>query len=182
MDGKSRVCEICGVRERHRPGFFGNFPIDEQRCRTWVKIVGKEDLLHIPIEKLRQVRFVCGDHFKAKDFNKKGNRLKKRAYPKLELSAQPLTEHQLKDFPQHVASKAPTTMDDSTKTPAIASSSKLQNPEATTQITMTSSPIPMEAVPAAPVLAACSTTPALVKGYKVSWPQPPIASEFRQAG
>ncbi|XP_047998753.1 uncharacterized protein LOC125236100 [Leguminivora glycinivorella] len=54
-------------------------------------------------------------------------------------------------------------MDDSTKTPAIASSSKLQNPEATTQITMTSSPIPMEAVPAAPVLAACSTTPALVK-------------------
>ncbi|XP_048003246.1 uncharacterized protein LOC125239645 [Leguminivora glycinivorella] len=54
-------------------------------------------------------------------------------------------------------------MDDSTKTPAIASSSKLQTPEATTQITMTSSPIPMEEVPAAPVLAACSTTPALVK-------------------
>ncbi|XP_063390009.1 uncharacterized protein LOC134675616 isoform X2 [Cydia fagiglandana] len=105
MGGKSRICEICGVRERHRPGFFSNFPIDEERCRTWVQIVGKEDLVHIPIEKLHHVRFVCGDHFKAKDFNKKGNRLKKSAYPTLHLSAQPLSDHQLKDFPQHVASK-----------------------------------------------------------------------------
>ncbi|XP_063387619.1 uncharacterized protein LOC134673552 [Cydia fagiglandana] len=132
------------------------------RCRTWVQIVGKEDLVHIPIEKLHQVRFVCGDHFIAKDFNKKGNRLKKRAYPKLHLSAQPLSDHQLKDFPQHVASKAlaPTPMVDNIATAAIASSSKMQNMAATTQNRMTSAPIPMEEeVPAAPVLPACSTTP-----------------------
>ncbi|XP_047983966.1 uncharacterized protein LOC125224593 [Leguminivora glycinivorella] len=105
MVGKSRYCEICGVRERLRGGFFACFPKDEQRCKTWVRQVGKEDLVHIPIEKLHEVRHICGDHFAQRDFGKTGKRLKKRAYPKLHLSAPPLTEIQLIPFPQHIASK-----------------------------------------------------------------------------
>ncbi|XP_048000701.1 uncharacterized protein LOC125237602 isoform X4 [Leguminivora glycinivorella] len=105
MVGKSRYCEICGVRERLRGGFFACFPKDEQRCKTWVRQVGKEDLVHIPIEKLHEVRHICGDHFAQRDFGNTGKRLKKRAYPKLHLSAPPLTETQLIPFPQHIASQ-----------------------------------------------------------------------------
>jgi hypothetical protein len=53
---------------------------------------GKEDLVSLPIEKLHRLRYVCADHFEKKDFNKKGNRLKKRAIPKLQLLAAPLTD------------------------------------------------------------------------------------------
>lgn len=74
-------------------------------CRTWVKMVGKEDLVYVPIEKLHKLRSICGDHFNKKDFNKKGNRLKKKAVPKLHLFAQPLADELLREFPLHVASK-----------------------------------------------------------------------------
>ncbi|XP_063374290.1 uncharacterized protein LOC134661987 [Cydia amplana] len=105
MVGKSRYCEICGVREIFRGGFFAKFPKDELRCKTWLRLVGKEDLIHVPIEKLHELRHVCGDHFDRRDFGKTGNKLKKRAYPKLNLAAPPLTDHQLRGFPQHVASR-----------------------------------------------------------------------------
>ncbi|XP_061714435.1 uncharacterized protein LOC133522948 isoform X2 [Cydia pomonella] len=105
MVGKSRYCEICGVREIFREGFFAKFPKDKLRCKTWLRQVGKEDLIHVPIEKLHELRHVCGDHFDWRDFGKTGNKLKKRAYPKLNLSAPPLSEHQLTGFPQYVASR-----------------------------------------------------------------------------
>lgn len=59
----------------------------------------------MPIEKLHEIRFICEDHFVKKDFNKKGNRLLKRAIPKLKLTAAPLSDDYLEEFPQHVASK-----------------------------------------------------------------------------
>lgn len=62
----------------------------------------------ICIEKLNQIRFVCGDHFIKKDFNKKCSRLLKRAIPKLKLTVAPLTDDQLEGFPLHVASKTGT--------------------------------------------------------------------------
>ena len=43
------------------------------RCRQWVKIVGNEDLLHLPIEKLYELKPVCGEHFKKSNFNKRTN-------------------------------------------------------------------------------------------------------------
>ncbi|CAH0731063.1 unnamed protein product, partial [Brenthis ino] len=104
MGGK-RVCEVCGINESRRGGFFASFPLDENRCRAWVKLVGKKDLVFLPIEKLHKLRSVCGDHFEKRDFNKKGNRLKKRAYPKLNLLAAPLPDEVLREFPLHVASK-----------------------------------------------------------------------------
>lgn len=74
------------------------------RCREWVKIVGDQDLVHLPIEKLCTVRFICGDHFEKRDFNKKGNRLKKGAVPKLKLTRPPLSDEVLHEFPLHTAS------------------------------------------------------------------------------
>lgn len=67
-------------------------------------MVGNEELVHLPVELLAQRRNICSDHFDKKDFNKKGNRLRKRAYPKLKLSAPPLTDEQMKEFPQHLKS------------------------------------------------------------------------------
>lgn len=58
--------------------------------------------MHVPIEKLHQLRHVCGNHLKKKDFNKKGNRLRKRAIPMVNLTATPLTDVQLIGFPQHI--------------------------------------------------------------------------------
>ncbi|XP_063390058.1 uncharacterized protein LOC134675658 [Cydia fagiglandana] len=109
MVSNSRYCEICGARELYKRGFFARFPKDEQRCKTWVKIVGKKDLVHIPIEKLHQIRHICGDHFAPKDFGKTRGKLKKRAFPKLQLSAPPLSDYQLRGFPQHTASQQGTT-------------------------------------------------------------------------
>lgn len=42
------------------------------RCRQWVKAVGKEDLIYyVLIEKLHILKYVCGNHFENKAFNKK---------------------------------------------------------------------------------------------------------------
>lgn len=73
-------------------------------CRTWVKLVGKEDLVHLPIEKLHSLRHICGDHFEKKYWTAK-KRLKKTAIPTLKLTAVPLTDEQLQDFPLHIARK-----------------------------------------------------------------------------
>ncbi|GBP20951.1 hypothetical protein EVAR_9522_1 [Eumeta japonica] len=74
-------------------------------CKQWLKVVGNEELVYLPIEKLNKIRFVCGNHFSKEDFNKKGNRLKKHAVPKINLSRPPLTDVQLLDFPQHLFSR-----------------------------------------------------------------------------
>lgn len=71
-------------------------------CKEWVRAVGNEDLVYLPVEKLHQLRNVCGDHFEKKHFNKHGNRLKKFAVPTLKLSAPPLSDEQLVDFPLHM--------------------------------------------------------------------------------
>lgn len=31
MGGKNRTCEVCGIQEKNRSGFFANFPLDENR-------------------------------------------------------------------------------------------------------------------------------------------------------
>ncbi|GBP13053.1 hypothetical protein EVAR_79378_1 [Eumeta japonica] len=77
----------------------------ENGCKQWLKVVGNEELVYLPIEKLNKIRFVCGNHFSKEDFNKKGNRLKKHAVPIINLSRPPLTDVQLLDFPQHLFSR-----------------------------------------------------------------------------
>ncbi|XP_061729596.1 uncharacterized protein LOC133534468 [Cydia pomonella] len=54
-------CEIRGkqaTRENHeKRDFMAKFPLDEDRCRQWVKFVGNEDLtIHLPIEKLHLLK------------------------------------------------------------------------------------------------------------------------------
>ncbi|CAG4956916.1 unnamed protein product [Colias eurytheme] len=57
------TCEICGDRASRSGGekrmFMAKFPGDEARCRQWVKYVGKEDLIYVPIEKLHTLKYVC---------------------------------------------------------------------------------------------------------------------------
>ncbi|XP_061724726.1 uncharacterized protein LOC133530717 isoform X3 [Cydia pomonella] len=101
-------CEICGkraTRENHeKRAFMAKFPLDEDRCRQWVKFVGNEDLIHLPIEKLHLLKHVCADHFENRDFNKIKSRLKKSAIPSKNLKAVPLPDEMLLDFPSHVYS------------------------------------------------------------------------------
>lgn len=57
----------------------------------------------MPIEKLHQLKYVCGKHFRPKDFKKKRTQLRKTAVPSIDISLNPITEEMMKDFPLHVA-------------------------------------------------------------------------------
>jgi hypothetical protein len=67
--------------------------------------VGKEDLIHLPIEKLHDLRYVCGRHFENRQFTKTKTRLKKIAVPKLQLTMPPLPDELLENFPLRMAGK-----------------------------------------------------------------------------
>ncbi|XP_045492469.1 uncharacterized protein LOC123691923 [Colias croceus] len=101
-----RKCEICGLRSERKDGikryFMARFPLDKLRCKEWVKMSGKEDLAYLPIEKLHQLKFVCGKHFKESDFKKKRTQLKKTAIPSLRLTSAPLSDTILAEFPYHL--------------------------------------------------------------------------------
>jgi hypothetical protein len=106
------------------------------RCRQWVKFVGKEDLIYVPLEKLHTLKYVCGDHFENRAFNKKKNRLKKSAIPSKNLKADPLSDEMLLNFPSHVYSNIDVAMNvvspvicdtEATKVKAIAGPSNSGN-------------------------------------------------------
>ncbi|KAG6459034.1 hypothetical protein O3G_MSEX011166 [Manduca sexta] len=101
-----RKCEICGLRSGRKDGmkryFMARFPLDELRCKEWVKVAGNEDLAYLPIQKLHQLKFVCGKHFINSDFKKKGTQLKKTAVPSIRLTSKPLTDSILAEFPCHL--------------------------------------------------------------------------------
>ncbi|XP_063542871.1 uncharacterized protein LOC134751406 isoform X2 [Cydia strobilella] len=105
-----KTCQICRVRSVtisdncKKRIFMSRFPLDEDRCRQWVKLVGKEDLAYVPIEKLHELKYLCADHFKNRDFNNKKNRLKRSAIPSRNFNADPLPDDMLVDFPSHVFS------------------------------------------------------------------------------
>ncbi|XP_048486140.1 zinc finger protein 235 isoform X5 [Plutella xylostella] len=98
MGRQTKRCSIC---KQSGSNFFASFPLDEKRCKEWLRVAGDKELVDIPIEKLNQLRFVCGNHFENKDFNRNRNRLKKFAVPKLNLGA-PLNEEELSEFPLHM--------------------------------------------------------------------------------
>ncbi|XP_063627434.1 uncharacterized protein LOC134798932 [Cydia splendana] len=112
-------CEICGnlytrdVPEKRK--FMEKFPLDEDRCKQWVKLIGNEDLVYLPIEKLHELKFVCADHFEKKLLIKKTINLKRlpSAIPSKNLKADPLPDEMLLNFPCHVYSKRniPTNLD-----------------------------------------------------------------------
>ncbi|XP_048486138.1 zinc finger protein 235 isoform X2 [Plutella xylostella] len=101
-----KTCEICGVRAGRIQGqkriFMAKFPLDEERCKQWVKMTGKEDLAYVPIEKLHQLKQICGKHFLPQHFKKKGTQLKKISIPCVGLTAEPLADELLIGFPLHV--------------------------------------------------------------------------------
>lgn len=69
------------------------------RCRLWVKATGNEDLAYLPLYKLNENKFICGDHFPRNMYNEKGSRLKKFAVPTLNLLNPPLTDEIFANFP-----------------------------------------------------------------------------------
>lgn len=73
------------------------------RCKQWVKATGNEDLINVPIEKLHQLKYICGKHFECKYFKKKNTQLKNQAVPTLYITARPLTDDMFEGFPLHVA-------------------------------------------------------------------------------
>ncbi|XP_063823891.1 THAP domain-containing protein 5-like [Ostrinia nubilalis] len=100
----NKKCVICNKRRSRggSPLLLSRFPLDSDRCRMWVKNAGIEDLAYVPIEKLHQLKFVCGGHFTPESFNAKGTRLKNSAIPTLELSNPILPDEVLTEFPLHV--------------------------------------------------------------------------------
>lgn len=60
-------------------------------------------MIYIPIEKLHELKYVCDNHFKIEDFNKKRSRIKNNAVPTQNLWSEPMPDEMLKDFPLHVA-------------------------------------------------------------------------------
>lgn len=60
----------------------------------------------MPIEKLHQLKHICGKHFRPKDFNRKKTQLRKKAVPCFGITAEPLSEEILKEFPLHIAKTA----------------------------------------------------------------------------
>ena len=74
------------------------------RCKEWVKVTGKEDLVYAPIEKLHELKHIlCGKHYEKRDLNRKKTRSKASAVPSQELKAEPLPDEMLEDFPCHIA-------------------------------------------------------------------------------
>lgn len=57
----------------------------------------------MPIEKLHQLKYICGKHFEPKYFKKKKTQLKNLAVPTLYITARPLTDDMFEGFPLHVA-------------------------------------------------------------------------------
>nr|XP_037875754.1 uncharacterized protein LOC119630429 isoform X2 [Bombyx mori] len=102
MPDTHRTCEVCGIKERHltEKRFFARFPLDVNRCKQWVKMVGKEDLAYLQVHMLHDLKHVCEAHFSRRDFTKSKKRLKKRAVPKLNLTLPPLRDEILLQFLQ----------------------------------------------------------------------------------
>ncbi|CAH0731395.1 unnamed protein product, partial [Brenthis ino] len=106
MSRNFRKCVICNKQEQKdktsgKRLFFTTFPLEESRCKKWITLVGNPELVFLPIEKLHKNRYVCGDHFDKKRFQPQKNSSKKTAIPTLKLTAPPLTEEQLIEFPYH---------------------------------------------------------------------------------
>ncbi|XP_047542006.1 uncharacterized protein LOC125074670 [Vanessa atalanta] len=100
-----RKCAFCGVRKLPKSNtLLSSFPLDPDQCRLWVKATGDEDLIHLPIEKLHELKYICGSHFVPEFFNTKGNCLLKTAVPTVKLTRPPLSDDTLNEFPLHVKS------------------------------------------------------------------------------
>lgn len=69
-----------------------------------MKASGIEDLVHVPIEKLHQLKYVCYSHFAPECFNAKGNRLLSTAVPTLRLNRPLLSDDYFTEFPLHAKS------------------------------------------------------------------------------
>lgn len=63
-----------------------------------MKATGNEDLVYLPLQRLNENKFICGDHFSLQAFNKKRSRLKRNAVPTIKLNT-PLSDEILATFP-----------------------------------------------------------------------------------
>lgn len=68
-------------------------------------MTGKEDLAYVPIEKLHELKYICGKDFRLRDFHKKRTQLKRNAVPSVLITAKPLPDEILMEFPLHIFGK-----------------------------------------------------------------------------
>ncbi|XP_063893997.1 uncharacterized protein LOC135117779 [Helicoverpa armigera] len=131
-----RKCEICGLRSERKDGkkrfFMARFPLDELRCKEWVKMAGNEDLVYVPIEKLHELKFICGKHFKDNDFNKKRTQLKKSAIPSINLSSMPLSDAILSAFPYYLFKEQQSLQEDEPSTSSVSAQVEISTFETNT--------------------------------------------------
>ncbi|XP_063895591.1 uncharacterized protein LOC135118220 [Helicoverpa armigera] len=131
-----RKCEICGLRSERKDGkkrfFMARFPLDELRCKEWVKMAGNEDLVYVPIEKLHELKFICGKHFKDNDFNKKRTQLKKSAIPSINLSSMPLSDAILSAFPYYLFKEQQPLQEDEPSTSSVSAQVEISTFETNT--------------------------------------------------
>ncbi|XP_060807452.1 uncharacterized protein LOC106143482 isoform X2 [Amyelois transitella] len=103
---KKRKCEICKIKtctiDSQKAVFMAKFPLEANRCRQWVAATGNKHLINVPIEKLNQLKYVCGKHFRPKDFKRKKTQLKKHAVPIIDVSENPLPDDLFHNFPLHI--------------------------------------------------------------------------------
>ncbi|KAL0902278.1 hypothetical protein ABMA27_000183 [Loxostege sticticalis] len=97
-----KSCEICNIyysSETYQGKMLmACFPANKDRCKLWIKLVGKKDLANLPIVKLRR-KHICANHFSFNHFNRDKSKLIKSAFPSLNLSRPPLEDHLLENFP-----------------------------------------------------------------------------------
>lgn len=56
----------------------------------------------MPIEKLNQLKYICGKHFHTKYFKKRKTQLKKNAVPHIDIAKNPLIDEMFHSFPLHI--------------------------------------------------------------------------------
>ncbi|XP_013142866.1 PREDICTED: uncharacterized protein LOC106106763 isoform X2 [Papilio polytes] len=125
-------CEICKHRSFRVMGkkrdFMGQFPLNEARCKEWVRRVGNEDLAYVPIEKLHMLKYLCGQHFTPRDFNRKKSRLRRTAIPSLNLKHPPLSDEIMACFPLHMYHRNQSDTDDANNNEEIGKPSQPDPP------------------------------------------------------
>lgn len=116
-------------RTRKPNSHFHAFPVkNPERCRKWLKAVGYEDLVYLPLHSLR-IRYVCSEHFTEEDYGKHSAtaNLFFTAIPsKFPSGTTPLSDEILAEWPPKLASDQTTSQEnvvDSPASPGISSSS-----------------------------------------------------------
>ncbi|XP_015123507.1 uncharacterized protein LOC107045685 [Diachasma alloeum] len=110
---KNAKCVVphCGhAHQKNKACTFARFPRQTDRCKEWVRTIGVKDLLHLSVEKLNAIRYVCGCHFTVDQFmTPSKKKLKDTAVPSVfDPRVIALDDGLLENFPLSDVIKIPT--------------------------------------------------------------------------